>query len=229
MRQTETCPLLWPPGSENAPEEAELLSAKFAALFQQIGSPAAGGAALFPSVPAKGIRSRAALRDFLQSYLTGVLAPLEMPAIARAHFLCSHGRSRELIALDGQLGANPIAPALASASRRTGRAQLERLRPLHDERTVRRYLAAVEAGRASGWHTVVYGLSLAVYSWPLRSALLAYSRVTLSTLARRAARPPDFSEPVRGEVLQIIFLQLPAAIELTLAGCREWSGPLECV
>ncbi|MGA3181122.1 MAG: urease accessory UreF family protein [Verrucomicrobiota bacterium] len=227
MRQTETCPLPWPPGWENAPEEAELLAGKFAALFHQVGSPDAFQQALFLPLPSGGIGGRRALRDFLLGYQTRVLAPFEMPAIARAQFLSSRGRARELIALDEQMRVCPIPPALASASRRTGRAQLERLRPLRDERTVRRYLAAVQEGRASGWHTLVYGLSLAVYSWPLRSALLTYARATLSSLARAAARPAAIPAPVRREVLQSCFLQLPAAVEQTVAGCQEWGQPLK--
>jgi urease accessory protein UreF len=101
------------------------------------------------------------------------------------------------------------------------------LRPLRDERTVRRYLAAVEEGRASGWHTVVYGLTVAVYSWPLRSALLTYARETLRGLARAAARPAGIPAPVCREILEKCHLQLPAAIEQTVAGCPEWAEPLK--
>jgi urease accessory protein UreF len=227
MRQIDTCPSPRPHGREDSPEEAALLSAKFDALFRQVGSPDVYEEALLLPVTPGGIGSKHALRDFLQGYHTCVLAPLEMPAIAKAHFVASRGHSRELIALDAQVGAEPISPALASASRRTGRAQLERLRPLRDERVVQRYLAAVEAGRASGWHTMVYGLSLAVYSWPLRSALLTYARVTLSSLARSAAQPSGLAEAACQEVLQAIFLQLPTTLEQTVAGCQEWNEPLK--
>lgn len=229
MRQIDTCPSPLPHGWGNSPEEAELLSAKFDALFRQVGSPDAYEQALLLPLTPGGIRSKHALQDFLQAYLTCVLAPLEMPAIAKAHFVASRGHSRALIALDEETGAKPISPALASASRRTGRAQLERLRPLRDERVVQRYLAAVEAGRASGWHTMVYGLSLAVYSWPLRSALLTYARATLSSLARSAARPSAIPESVCQEVLQALFLRLPGALEQTVAGCQEWNEPLKGV
>jgi urease accessory protein UreF len=98
---------------------------------------------------------------------------------------------------------------------------------LRDERTVQRYLAAVEEGRAAGWHTMVYGLSAAVFSWPLRSALLIYARETLSGLARSAAFPSAVSETLCIEVLQSIFRQLPAAIEQTVTGCQEWREPLQ--
>ena len=47
--------------------------------------------------------------------------------------------------------------------------------PLRDERVVQRYLAAVESGEAHGWHTLVYGLTLVVYSLPLRQGLLGYA------------------------------------------------------
>ena len=119
-----------------------------------------------------------------------------MPVITRARAHAARGHLRELIALDRELEIKPIWPIFASASRRVGRAQLERLQPLRDERTVRRYLAAVQAGEATGWHTVVYGLTLAVYSLPLRHGLLAYARQTLAGLALAAGglgfspRPP---------------------------------------
>jgi urease accessory protein UreF len=227
MSQIETCVLPRPSGGGNAPEEAELLPEKFSALLRQIGSPDGFPEASVLQSPLGGTGGGRGLRDFLESYQARVLEPLEMPAIARAHFVSARGHVRELIALDRQLGGEPLRPALASASRRIGRAQLERLRPLRDERVVRRYLAAVEAGEAGGWHTVVYGLTLAVYSWPLRQGLHTYARETLSGLARAATRSSGFPEAACREILRTFFLRLPAAIEQTVAGCEEWAGPLK--
>ena len=48
-------------------------------------------------------------------------------------------------------------------------------RPLRDQRLVQRYLTAVEQGEAQGWHTLVYGLTLAVYSLPLRQGTCSIS------------------------------------------------------
>jgi urease accessory protein UreF len=152
-----------------------------------------------------------------------------MPAIARARFHAGLGHARELIALDRELDAKPVLPAFASASRRIGRAQLERLHPLRDERTVQRYLAAVEAGRAAGWHTLVYGITLAVYSVPLRQGLLAYARAALSALALAASGhaglapsgSADTAEEALREMVEALLLRQPAAIERTLAQCGE--------
>ena len=152
-----------------------------------------------------------------------------MPAITRARFHAARGHLRELIALDRELDAQPVLPAFASASRRIGRAQLERLRPLRDERTVQRFLSAVEAGDAAGWHTVVYGISLAVYSWPLRHGLFSYARAVLSGLALAAGRPPGLAGPACSEMVQTFLLRLPAAIETTLAACAESGEPLRAL
>jgi len=51
--------------------------------------------------------------------------------------------------------------------RRVGQSQLKRFRSLRDHRLVQRYLKAVGEGRAHGWHTLVYGITLSVYSLPL--------------------------------------------------------------
>jgi urease accessory protein UreF len=214
MRQSETCAISPPSGDANAP--AQLLAEKFAAFLRQIGSPDVFPKTLPFGLPRGGIGGERELCDFLTSYLNEVLAPWEMPAIAQSHRHAERGHIRELIALDRQLNGWPIWPDPASASRRIGREQLERLRPLRDERTVRRYLAAVEAGRASGWHTVVYGLSLAVYSWPLRHGLLTYAQESLTGLACAAARPSGIPAPVCREILRKLFPRLPAAMERTL-------------
>ena len=181
-------------------------------------------------LPPGGIHPGNGLRDFLESYQSRVLVPLELPAITRARSHAARGRLRELIALDRELDTQPLLPAFASASRRIGRAQLERLRPLRDERTVQRYLAAVEAGDAAGWHTMVYGMTLAIYSWPLRHGLLTYARQTLSRLAVAEGGPTGLDGPARGEILQACFLRLPAAIEQTLAVAGKlvsWRGRCE--
>jgi len=225
MRPPETGALPRPPGRENAPEEAELLPAEFSALLRQIGAPDDFADGFTAWLPPGGIHPGHGLRDFLEGYQTRILVPLELPAITRARSHAARGHLRELIALDRELDAKPVLPAFASASRRMGRAQLERLRPLRDERTVQRYLAAVEAGDAAGWHTVVYGMTLAIYSWPLRHGLLTYARQTLSGLALAAGRPPGLAGPAGREILQICLRRLPAAIEQTLAACGEKREP----
>ena len=138
---------------------------------------------------------------------------MELPAIAEA---CGHAlrrELRELVAQDQRLTSQIGLTPFASPSRRTGRLQLARLRPLRDERIVRRYLAAVESGQADGWHTVVYGLTLALYSLPLRQGLLHYAQETLTTLAKNFAQsdgPPQ---------LDTLLEQVPDGVEAALARC----------
>ncbi len=229
MRPSEICAVPWPQGRQNAPEEAELLPAEFSALLRQIGSPDGISEGLAARLTPGKIHRGNGLRDFLAEYQTQLLEPLELPAICRARSHAALGHARELIALDRELGAQQVWPSFASASRRIGRAHLERLRPLRDERTVQRYLAAVEAGRAAGWHTVVYGVALAVYSWPLRHGLFIYARETLTGLALAAGGPQGVAASpaahVAGaavrEILQTFLLRLPAAIERTLDATGE--------
>ena len=112
------------------------------------------------------------LRQFLRDYQSQILLPVELPAIQDAHGHATHHEVRELVALDRRLAEEPILCSFAAASRRVGRSQLQKLRPLRDQRVVQRYLQAVESNQADGWHTLVYGLTLAVYSLPLRQGLL---------------------------------------------------------
>src|SRR6478735_5064852 len=83
------------------------------------------------------------LRRFLQEYQSKVLLPFELPAIQSAHGHAMLNELRELIALDCQLANEPLLVAFAAASRRVGQAQLQKLRPLRDQRLVQRYLQAV--------------------------------------------------------------------------------------
>jgi urease accessory protein UreF len=221
VRPSETCAVPPPPDRSRAPEEAELPPGGLSALLRQVGSPEAFSDGLAAQWTPDATRPCNGLRDFLEAYQTDLLVPVEMPAIARARSLAALCHSRELIALDRELGAMPVFPAFASASRRIGRAQLERLRPLRDEHTVQRYLAAVEAGRAAGWHTVVYGITLAVYSRPLRQGLLIYAQETLSGLALAAGSRAGFAGPDFLEILRTLLPRLPGAIERTLAECGE--------
>jgi urease accessory protein UreF len=194
------------PGPKFARSDAANLRAEFSALLQQIGSPDFFG---FFGAPSDALSEN----GFLQTYLTHLLMPVELPAIAEA---CGHAMRRELrelVAQDQRLTIQMGAAPFASSSRRTGRLQLSRLRPLRDERIVRRYLAAVESGRADGWHTVVYGLTLALYSLPLRQGLLHYAQETLGTLAK------NFAQPDGARHLDTLMAQVPDAVEAALARC----------
>ena len=109
-----------------------------------------------------------------------------------------------------------LSTPFAEPSRRMGWLQLARLRPLRDDRMVQRYLAAVESGQAHGWHTVVYGITLAVYSLPLRQGLLYYSQETLCALASAAGRGKSFGESELDEMLSGLLARVPKAVEAAL-------------
>jgi urease accessory protein UreF len=135
-------------------------------------------AALTAALNVPPIGDLPSLRQFIRAYHDRVLRPIELPAILRAFRHTSVFELRELIAFDQELTQCPELQPLAPASRRVGRAHLEQLRPLRDDRFVRRYLDAVDEGRANAWHTLVYGLTLSVYSLPLRQGLVSYAAQT---------------------------------------------------
>jgi urease accessory protein UreF len=174
-----------------------------------------------PAPSSQHITDLSALQNFLDTYLTQILLPLELPAIAEACSRVRRGQTRELIALDRQLAGEARLAPFAPASRKTGALQLQRLKPLRDERTVQRYLSAVESGRAGGWHTLVYGLTLAVYSFPLRQGLLHYARETMAGLARAATGPEAFFDPACQEMLETLLARLPAAVEPAIPPCDD--------
>ena len=157
------------------------------------------------------------LVQFLEVYQSRILLPLELPAIFRAHHHASCNQTRELIALDGQITKLPILQEFASASRRIGRAQLGRLKPLRGERLVQRYLHAVDEELAQGWHTLVYGITLALYSIPVRQGLMHYARQTLGGFIHSAARPLRLSEKAGTEVLEHLCVDLRPKLEALIA------------
>ena len=165
-------------------------------LVEQLGS--ADGLAALSSLSAalrtRPISDRAALRGFLGAYHSRILRPVELPAIEAAYTHAVRNELRELIALDQRLATEPGLQDFLAASRRVGRAQLRKLRPLRDERIVQRYLHAVETAQAHGWHTLVYGLTLALYSLPLRQGLVGYASQVTRGFIHSAARPLRLSE-----------------------------------
>jgi urease accessory protein UreF len=163
------------------------------------------------------VASLTALREFLLAYREQVLLPHELPAIQTAFAHASRNESRELIAFDQRLAREPALRDFAAASRRVGQAQLQKLRPLRDERLVQRYLAAVDCQTAHGWHTLVYGLTLVVYSLPLRPGLLGYAHQTTRGFIQAAARSLPCAEDQWRALFAELCAPLPGAVDL-LAG-----------
>ena len=169
------------------------------------------------------------LRRFVRSYHQRVLQPVELPALLRGFNHTARFELRELVAYDQELSALPELKPLAEASRRVGRFHLESLRPLQDDRFVRRYLAAVEEGRANAWHTLVYGLTLSVYSLPLRQGLISYAAQTtrgfiqlgVAGLGYRESDCRDLFDELIGEISDVAGKLAQTAMPVELVGQRS--------
>ncbi len=163
------------------------------------------------------VNSPLTLLLFLEAYKTQILLPLELPVICRAYQFASHQQSRELVRLDRSLNDEPLLRDFAGASRRIGQSQLQRFRPLRDDRLIQRYLAAVDEGNGHGWHIIVYALTLATYSLPPRQGLISYARQTLHGFLDAGSRAFQFSETEKGTMLEKLLSDLPAAVDALLA------------
>lgn len=145
------------------------------------------------------------LRDSLLSYKTDVLLKHELQVMLGAHGHALRNETRELLELDLRLAGEDWMQPMREGSRQAGRAHLERLRPLRDQRQVRRYAMAVDAGEAHGWHMVVAGLALGVYAIPLRQGLLDYPVHTLlNALGKGAAALRLRAEDCRGLAIELL-------------------------
>ncbi|HEY9510806.1 MAG TPA: urease accessory UreF family protein [Verrucomicrobiae bacterium] len=163
------------------------------------------------------VQDFSSLRRFLENYQRQILLPHELPAIQRAFdHTCRH-EVRELCEYDRQIAEEPALRTFAEASRRVGQTELSKLRPLRDERIIRRYLEAIERHEANGWHTLVYGLTLALYSMPLRQGLLGYGYQTTRGFIYSAARPLQLSEKDCRNLLEELCGNLPATVESLIA------------
>ena len=201
-----------PPQTQNAPALAVEMPGDLRPLLEQLGSPDAL-ASLAGALDARPVRTFRELRAFLLNYHSRILRPLELPAIQRAFGHASRHELRELLALDRQLAGEPLLQNFSSASTLAGRNQLERLQPLRDERMIRRYLAAVDEGVARGWHTLVYGLTLAIYSWPLRQGLLGYARQTTRVFIQSASPSLNISDETAAGLFHEICDGLPESVD----------------
>jgi len=204
----------WATRPELAQDAAEWLGEAHP-LVEQLGS-ADGLVSLHTfatSLMARPVNSLPALRDFLSCYQEQILLPHELPAIRDAYHHAAQNHARELVALDQQLSREPMLRDFASASRRVGQAQLQRLRPLRDERIVQRYLHALDNGEAHGWHTLVYGMTLVVYSLPLRQGLLGYAQQTTRGFIHAAAKSLNATEAECRDLFDELCAPLPVAVE----------------
>ena len=195
-------------------------------LARQLGSPDGLQAAhLNAASRAPAVRDAKGLADFLGWYRSGMLATVELPAIQKAFFHASRFEVRELVELDRLIAGHDGFQDFATASQAVGRGQLRRLLPLRDQRFVRRYYDAVEAGRARGWHTLVYGLFLSIYSLPLRQGMIGYARQTMSGFVDSAAPRLGIDAPAASQLLEAACTPLPALVEEVLRQGSPAPGP----
>jgi urease accessory protein UreF len=188
------------------------LAGDFSALCEQLGANANITAMVGrPSLLGiERIDSVEQLQKFLGNYRTHLLLPWELPSIQRAFQHTTRNELQELIVYDRDLARQPILQEIAAASQRVGHSHLKRLRPLRDQRFARRYLSAVELGEAHGWHTLVYGIVLHVYSLPLYEGLMAYAYQTLRGFVRTVAPHLHLSEAQSQELFVSSCAELPA-------------------
>ncbi|HTD67675.1 MAG TPA: urease accessory UreF family protein [Candidatus Limnocylindria bacterium] len=205
-------------GTNSAPSSPAELLGDVHPLLDQLGSAEdlAVASTVADAFDLRRVADRPSLRNFLQSYRSQILVPIELPAIVSAFGHAARGQLIELLALDQEQAQNVTLRKFAPASCRVGQRQLSKLRPMRDQRLVQRYLSAIEEGRARGWHTLVYGVSLAMFSLPLRQGLQNYIEKTVRGFIYSSAKSLRLSEAdclsLDGEQQ----LHVPPAIDLAL-------------
>ena len=172
-------------------------------LGRRVGVEVSGDSEM-PSVQLEKVIDPDSFLRFSEQYVRHLLIPVELPAIATAAALVSQNALRELLELDAQLEAEPLMKLFAQASRILGRNQLRKLRGLRDVRVLSRYRSAVLEGDAYGWHTIVYGAVLHMFSIPLRHGLAKYQLQVLSGFAHSACQSLQWSHTDWRKVMNAI-------------------------
>jgi len=191
----------------------DALSGDVRALARRIGGVPQSGAT--PAASAVGSHLPSASvnwRVWVTGYAREVVIAQEWPAVVAAWSHASAGRVDALLDLDRSWGARMGMQPLAEASFRAGQRQLNRLRPLKEVRLIQRYIAAVEAGKAHGWHPMVYGVMLAVFALPLRQGLVHYAEQVLGGLIEGIPDAGRLPETERSRLLEEIGAELPPAL-----------------
>ncbi|MBM3837992.1 MAG: hypothetical protein FJ398_08500 [Verrucomicrobia bacterium] len=185
---------------------------------EQLGCPQELAALGTMPLPLEMVRGDGSLsfQGFLETYCAQVLVPHELPAIHKAYLHATRYEVRELIESDWKLSQEPKLRRFAGVSQCLGTSQLQRLRPLRDQRLVRRYWEAVENGEAHGWHTIVYGLVLALFSLPLRQGLLNYGQQVIRGFIDSGSCAFKLSPEESARLHAKLCAPLPQAIERLL-------------
>lgn len=210
-----------------APAAVEAMFRDLHPLAAQLGSAAglsaASSSAAAALLPPK-VHDRVSLREFLERYRAQILLPIELPTILRTYNHANQFEVREVIKLDKDLQAEPALARFSGASRFAGLNQLRNLRPLRDQRLIHRYLSAVESEEANGWHTIVYGIILSIYSIPLRQGLMHYTHETIKGFVQSAAIHLQLSDEHVEQIVVLIEGCVPKEIELLLGESARHRG-----
>lgn len=197
--------------------------ADWRALEEQLGSPedaTARSSSVFSAAVAQ-VTSAAGLQSFIADFKTAVLAREELPVILRAYNHARAHEAREIIQLDRSIENSFPSEALANASQRVGRNQLRKMRALKSERVVTKYWEAVHSKKAAGWHTIVFGVVLAVYSIPLRQGLQHYTQQTIRGFLDAGAASLKLRLPEINALEESLLADTPALIETALAAVNH--------
>lgn len=211
-----------PPQTNLASHQPEEFLGDFQALAGHVGS--SDDLALAGEVNASlrldHVTDLAGLKTFLENYRTELLLPVEMPLICRAYLHASRNEYSELLSLDRQLANEVRFDFFSSASKRIGQIQLKRLRLLRDQRGLQRYITAVDGGEAHAWHTVVYGITLASFSLPLRQGLMNYAGQVLNGFVRASGSLSRFAPADTHHLLNQNIAAIPPLIDKLLSDCQ---------
>ena len=156
--------------------------------------------AMTPSVQLEKVIDTHSFIRFAEQYVRHLLIPIELPAIVTASKFASRNALRELIELDQQVASEPHIKIFEQASRTLGRNQLRKLRGLRDVRLLARYRASVLEENAFGWHMLVYGAVLHLFSIPLRQGLAKYQMQVLKGFGQSACQSLHWSPSDWGKV-----------------------------
>ena len=162
------------------------------------------GRVMAPSMRFEKVNDTDSFLRFSEQYIRYVLSPVELPAIVAASELASRNALHELYLLDKQLGSEPHIKMFEKASLTLGRNQLRKLRGMRDVRLLSRYRSSVLEGGAHGWHMLVYGIVLHLFSIPIRQGLAKYQTQVLLGFAQSACQSLQWPQSEWSEVEFVI-------------------------
>ena len=162
------------------------------------------GRVMAPSMRFEKVKDTDSFLRFSEQYMRYALIPIELPAIVTASEFASRNALHELYLLDKQLGSEPHMKMFEQASLALGRNQLRKLRGMRDVRLLSRYRSSVLEGDAHGWHMLVYGIVLHLFSIPIRQGLAKYQTQVLLGFAQSACQSLQWSQSEWSEVEFVI-------------------------